>query len=118
MLEQTVQKIFLLFFLLVAAAAVAIGFSQNVNATDSMASAKAMPQVASNTGPASLDELIQASGLSQGGANPIKPLRNINGMVLLANSEGDMVGHVVTDASGTFTLKLLGQLPLQVSALR
>jgi len=37
---------------------------------------------------------------------------------LLANSEGDLVGHITDDARGATTLRLLGQEPQVISALK
>jgi len=118
MLEKTIQKTFLLLFLLAAAAAIVISISQNVNATDSKVNVKALQQAASNAVPASLDEVIKASGLTLGGTNPIKPLRNVSGMVLLANVEGDLVGHITDETNDTATLKLLGLKPQLISIAR
>jgi hypothetical protein len=118
MLEKTIQKTFLLLFLLVITAAILVSLSQQVSAGDSVVPAKVLPQAASNRALMNFDEAIQASGLTLGGANPIKPLKSVEGMVLLANSEGDLVGQITDDARGATTLRLLGQEPQVISALK
>jgi hypothetical protein len=118
MLEKTIQKTFLLLFLLVMTAAILVSLSQPASASDSVVPTKVLPQAVSNRALMNFDEAIQASGLTLGGANPIKPLKSVDGMVLLANSEGDLVGHITDDARGAATLRLLGQEPQVISALK
>ena len=105
MFNGTTHKGFLLLILLFSAAVAVISVAQNVNAKD------ATPLV-------NLDQALQTSGLTQQGTNPIKPLKNINGVVLLANSEGDLVGHITGETEGTATLKLLGLNPQLISIAR
>jgi|GEM_PF-5319087 hypothetical protein len=105
MFNGTIHKGFLLLILLFSAAVAVISVAQNVNAKD------ATPLV-------NLDQALQTSGLTQQGTNPIKPLKNINGVVLLANSEGDLVGHITGETEGTATLKLLGLNPQLISIAR
>jgi hypothetical protein len=105
MFNETIHKGFLSLILLFTAAVIVINVAQNVNAKD------ALPIV-------DLDQALQASGLTQRGANPIKPLKNVNGMVLLANSEGDIVGHITGETKGAATLKLLGLNPQLISIAR
>ena len=105
MFNGTIHKGFLLLILLFSAAVAVISAAQNVNAKD------ATPLV-------NLDQALQTSGLTQQGTNPIKPLKNINGVVLLANSEGDLVGHITGETEGTATLKLLGLNPQLISIAR
>jgi hypothetical protein len=102
MFNETIHKGFLSLILLFTAAVIVINVAQNVNAKD------ALPI-------ANLDQVLQASGLTQRGANAIKPLKNVNGMVLLANSEGDIVGHITSETKGTATLTLLGLNPQLIS---
>ena len=105
MFNETIHKGFLSLVLLFTAAVTVISAAKNVNAKD------AIPLV-------TLDQALQTSGLTQQGANPIKPLRNVNGMVLLANSEGDLVGHITGETKGTATLTLLGLNPQLISIAR
>lgn len=105
MLNKTIQKGFLSLILLFTAVVTVISVAQNVNAKD------AIPLV-------NLDQALQTSGLTQQGSNPIKPLKNVNGMVLLANSEGDLVGHITSETNGAATLKLLGLKPQLISTPR
>ncbi len=67
-----------------------------------------------------LNDALAAAGLNLDGNNPITALPPVNGMVILANADGDIVGSIdVSNAGsgGTANLQIIGQPPQVVDRL-
>ncbi len=97
--------------------------SNSSSPTTPVAPPAATPVTAPTLNPSqnqTLNDALAAAGLNLDGNNPITALPPVNGMVILANADGDIVGTIdVSNAGsgGTANLQIIGQPPQVVDRL-